>query len=142
MNSADQIDQLNDLRLKIQKANKNLSGGKGGKFRKTKYRVWGKKFSKKKLTENMATSRGKLKLVLLGNMGIFRGSLFPMYGGSLKAGRFLYAVEIKPTSADPAKTGEYVGENRKLDDMFCVNGFQEFADAGNLRRRYSYRALW
>ena len=34
----------------------------------------------------------------------------------------------KPISAGHAKTGEYVGENRKLYDMSCVKGPQEFAE--------------
>ena len=49
-------------------------------------------------------------------------------GASLIGGRFAYAVGSKPLSAGCAKTGAYVGENRKLVAVFRVGGFQEFAD--------------
>ena len=34
----------------------------------------------------------------------------------------------KPISAGHTKTSAYVGENRKLDSRFRVEGFQEFAE--------------
>ena len=43
-------------------------------------------------------------------------------------GRFVYTVGNKPISARREKTGAYVGENRKLDAVFCVKGFQEFVE--------------
>ena len=49
-------------------------------------------------------------------------------GGSLIAGRFVYAAKDKPISAGRAKTGAYVGENRKLDARFFVKCPHEFVE--------------
>ena len=46
-------------------------------------------------------------------------------GESIIEGGFVYAVGNKPISGGHAKTCAHVGENRKLDAGFCVNGFQE-----------------
>ena len=35
---------------------------------------------------------------------------------------------IKPNAADHTKTGDYVGENRKLDARLCAKRFHDFAE--------------
>ena len=52
------IDQLNDLRFKIQSVNKNwpVERRRGG-FWEIEYRVWGRKFRKKKLIIHTMTMR-------------------------------------------------------------------------------------
>ena len=46
---------------------------------------------------------------------------------SLIGGRFAYTVGNKPLSAGYAKTGAYVGEDRKLDAVFRVKCFHGFS---------------
>ena len=45
---------------------------------------------------------------------------------SLVEWRFVYTMGNKSLSPGHKKTGEYVGENRKLRARFCVKGFREF----------------
>ena len=47
--------------------------------------------------------------------------------GSMIEVRFAYAVGNKPISGGRKKAGSYVGENRKLDAIFCVKGPRKFA---------------
>ena len=63
VNSADRIDQLNDLRFKMQSRIVR-------KFRKMKLRECGRKCRKKKSTSNMETLLARLELARLGYMGI------------------------------------------------------------------------
>ena len=100
VNSADQIDQLNALRLKTQMERKNLSREKSMKFWKTKCMVRRKEFRRKKPITNMATPLRKLKWAHLENMGHFPNSSSGIPDGdSLIEGRFAYAVGNKPISA-------------------------------------------
>ena len=50
-------------------------------------------------------------------------------GRSLIEGRFAYTMGDTSTSTDHKRTCPYVGENRKLDSVFCVKGPREFAGA-------------
>ena len=73
--------------------------------------------------------RGKLKLMLLGNMGLPRECLFGNTGcGGLIEGSFACAVGNKPVSAGYTKTGAYVDEDRELYAIFRVKCFREFAE--------------
>ena len=104
MNSADQIGQLNALRFKIQTGNKNLLRERSDGILENEIPGMGKENPKEELTINTVTPRGKLKLKLLGNMGLLREFLFGSIGwGPLMEGRFVYAGENKPISADHAK---------------------------------------
>ena len=62
-------------------------------------------------------------------MWLLRESIFGATGREpLIGGGFVYAVGNKQISDGYAKTGAYVGENRKLDTVCCVKGFREFAE--------------
>ena len=50
-------------------------------------------------------------------------------GASLIDGMFVYDMWDKPISAGQTETWAYVGENRKADAGFCVEGSQGLAGA-------------
>ena len=134
VSSADQIDQLNALRFETQTGNKNLPREKRWNFGNRNSAYVGK-FRKRKLTTNLAMMREKLILGPLGNMGILREFLFRDTGGGGVGGSLvegdLFTPWDKPISVGYAKTGAYVGENRKSDGRSRVKCFQEFSETNS-----------
>ena len=83
----------------------------------------------------------KIEIGSIGKHGTLRRNPYSDLsdGESLIAGRFVYEVADKPLSTGCAKTGAYVGENRKLTRDFARNVFR--SSWGRMRRRqlYNYR---
>ena len=68
VNSAGQIDQLNDLRFKMQSGQYNLSRGKSEKILENEMPGMGGEFRKKKLTKNIGAMLGKVESQKLENV--------------------------------------------------------------------------
>ena len=89
VNSADQIDQLEDLRFKMKSGNFNLSSTKVGKFWETKCLGCEKKFRREKRSINMGMRLGELGSKRSGNMGLLGEYISRKFRmGSLIEGRF------------------------------------------------------
>ena len=129
VNSACQIDQLNDLRFEMQSAKFNLSRSKSEKISENEMPCMRKEIPKEETYDKYGTLLGELELSLLGNMGHWRECFSRKFRmESLIFGRFDYAMTNKPISAGHTKTGAYVGEDRKLEAVFRVKRFQEFVE--------------
>ena len=102
---------------------------KARKFRETQCTVWGKK-SRRGAYYEYGDSAMKTERRAIEKHGAFVRIPYSDMpdGDSLIGGIFFYTGGNKPLRAGYAKTGAYVGGNRKLDDVFRVEGFQGFSE--------------
>ena len=109
MNIAE-IDQLNDLRFKIQTKNKNLSRGRHEKIPRDEMHGMDKEIPKEDTYNKYGDAAGEIEIGSIGKHGDFARMHFRKYRMGSVIERFVYAVENKPISAGYTETGEYVGE--------------------------------